>query len=310
MSFTHETSKNCIPFLDHKVKLTGGKFETDLYMKLIDHHQYLHFLSSHLKHTNGSIVYSQTLWFNRLCFLDKDFNYHKLNMQEWLIKRGYPESVTEKEMKKVHFSKQDQKSEKVEKGTPFVVTYHSLLNKMSSILYRNLYLLYINQEVKNGFTPGLIMSYRNARKISSYLVSARLYPLGSKVGSEKCGKSRCQVCLNIHESDTFTSTTTGKSFKINHKLNCYDNCLIHLLTCKCCGKQYVRETTDEFQLRCSNDRKNAKNEACIQEHLFEHFKSKGHSGFLEMFPQHLQIRQIRHFLDEDTQNLCSICTEY
>ena len=51
-----------------------------------------------------------------------------------------------------------------------------------------------------------------------------------KVGSEKCGKSRCEACLNIQETDTFTSTTTGKIFKINHKLNCDDNCLIYLLT--------------------------------------------------------------------------------
>ena len=42
--------------------------------------------------------------------------------------------------------------------------------------------------------------------------------LERKVGSEKCGKSRCEVCLNIHETDTFTCTTTGESFKINHKL--------------------------------------------------------------------------------------------
>ena len=105
-----------------------------------------------------------------------------------------------------------------------------------------------------------------------------------KVGSENCGKSRSEVCLNIQETDTFTSTTTGESFKINHKLNCVDNCVIYLLTCKCCGKQYVGETTDEFRLRWnnykSNDRKNARNEACTQEHLFEHFKSEGHSGFL------------------------------
>ena len=80
------------------------------------------------------------------------------------------------------------------------------------------------------------------------------------------------------------STTTGESFKISHKLNRDDNCLIYLLTCECCDKQSVRETTDEFRLRWnnykSNDRKNARNEACIQEHLFEHFKHEGHSGFL------------------------------
>ena len=91
-----------------------------------------------------------------------------------------------------------------------------------------------------------MLSFRSARKISSYLVKAKLYPLERKVGSEKCGKSRCEVCLNIEETDTFTNTTTGESFKINLKLNCDDNCLIYLRTCKCCGKQCVGETIDEF----------------------------------------------------------------
>ena len=92
LSFTHEASKNSIPFLDLKVKLIDGKLETDLYMKPTDRHQYLHYLSSHPEHTKHSIVYSQTLHVNRLCSLEKDFNYHKLNMKEWFIKRGYPES--------------------------------------------------------------------------------------------------------------------------------------------------------------------------------------------------------------------------
>ena len=61
-------------------------------------------------------------------------------MKEWFIKRGYPESVIEKEMEKVCFSKKDQKSKKVEKGVPFVVTYHPLL-KLPSVIQRNLYLL-------------------------------------------------------------------------------------------------------------------------------------------------------------------------
>ena len=48
--------------------------------------------------------------------------------------------------------------------------------------------------------------------------------------------------------------------------------------------QYVGETTDEFRLRWnnykSNDSKDARNEACMQKHFFEHFKMEGHSGFL------------------------------
>ena len=102
--------------------------------------------------------------------LEKNFNYHKLNIKEWFIKRGYPESIIDKEIKKTCFSEQGQKSKKVEKGVPFIVTCHSLLSKLSSIIHRNLYLLYMNQEVKYVFTKGPIVSYRSARKISSYLL--------------------------------------------------------------------------------------------------------------------------------------------
>ena len=139
----------------------------------------------------------------------------------------------------------------------------------------------MNQEVKNIFTPGPVASFRSARKISTYLVKAKLYPVEGMVGSKKCGKSRCQVCLNIEETDTFASWTTGKSFKINQKLNCDDKCLIYLLTCKCCAKKYVGEPTDEFHLRWNNyrinDRKNPQNEAWCKAWAFW---NEGHSGLL------------------------------
>ena len=113
LSFTHESSKNLIQVLDLKVNLIDGKLESDFYIKPTDRHQYLNYLSSHSEHTKRSIVYSQTLRVNKLSSLEQDFNYHKWNMKKWFIKRGYPESVIEKEMKKVRFSKQRQKSKKV-----------------------------------------------------------------------------------------------------------------------------------------------------------------------------------------------------
>ena len=135
-----------------------------------------------------------------------------------------------KKYKRFTFLSKVKNLKKVEKGVPFVVTYHPLLNKLSPILHRNLYLLYMNQKVKNVFTPGPIVSHRSARKISSYLVRAKLYPPERKVDSEKCGRSRCEVCLSIQETDTYTSIIKGESFKINHKLNCDNNFLIYLLT--------------------------------------------------------------------------------
>ena len=105
----------------------------------------------------------------------------------------------------------------VEKGIPFVVTYHTtLLNKLTFIIHKNLYLLYMNQEFKNVFTAGPILPFRSAMKISSYLVSAKLCPLERTVSFKKCDKSRFEDCLNIEETDTLR--------------------LIYLLTFKCCGK--------------------------------------------------------------------------
>ena len=70
----------------------------------------------------------------------------------------------------------------------------------------------MNQEVKNVFAPGAIVTYRSARKISSHLVRAKLYPLERKFGSEKCGRSRHSGFLGI-VSITLIDKTDGKDPK-------------------------------------------------------------------------------------------------
>ena len=90
------------------------------------------------------------------------------------------------------------------------------------------HLLYQDESVKRVFTPPSMVSYRTARKLSSYLVRAKLYPLERKRGSYKCGDLRCIVCNNIEAIETFTSTVTGESVQIKH-LCCNDKCLIYLL---------------------------------------------------------------------------------
>ena len=70
-----------------------------------------------------------------------------------------------------------------------------------------------------------MVSYRSSRKLSRYIVRAKLYPIDKIVGSKGCGKERCEVCVNVCQTDTFSSTVTGEIFKINHKLKCDDKCL-------------------------------------------------------------------------------------
>ena len=64
----------------------------------------------------------------------------------------------------------------------------------------------MNQETKKVFSPRPIVSFMSPRKISSYLVRAKLYPLDRVVGSTKCGKKRCEVCVNVSKTNTFSNT--------------------------------------------------------------------------------------------------------
>ena len=116
----------------------------------------------------------------------------------------------------------------------------------------------MNEDVKNVFTPAPMISFRSARKLSSYLVRAKLYPLERIVGWVRCKGKLCQTCYNVKETETFTSTTTGKAFKINHELNCNDKCLVYLLTCNFCWKQCVGQTVEEFRYRWKNYKNNGR----------------------------------------------------
>ena len=103
----------------------------------------------------------------------------------------------------------------------------------------------MNDEVKKAFSSGPMVSILGVRKLSSYLVRAKLYPLERSVGSFKCNGKRCQVCINVTESNTFSSSVDKKEYVINHSFNCNDKCIIYLLTYNKCKIQYVGKTVDD-----------------------------------------------------------------
>ena len=129
-----------------------------------------------------------------------------------------------------------------------------------------------------------MVSFRSARKLSSYLVRARLYPLERRVGSYKCRCNRCQVCRSITETEMFICNNDQRTYKINHIKSALTVMRIYLLTCNCCHKQYVGQTVDIFRNRWNSykdiARKFDRREHYMQRHLYEHFTLRGHSGFL------------------------------
>ena len=88
---------------------------------------------------------------------------------------------------------------------------------------------------------------------------------------------------NVTKISTFISNATQSICKISNEFNCSERCLVYLLTCNKCFKQFVGQTVDEFRRRWnnykSNDRKFQILEPCTQEHLFSHFSMAGHDRF-------------------------------
>ena len=97
-----------------------------------------------------------------------------------------------------------------------------------------------------------MISFHSARKMSSYLVRAKLYPEKRTKGSFKCGSKRCEFCLNDNETYPFTSTATGDTYIIDNKFNCNDKCLVYFLTCSCYKKLYLRQTVNKFCFKWKN----------------------------------------------------------
>ena len=163
-----------------------------------------------------------------------------------------------------------------------MITYHPALNKVSGILRKHFYLLQSREETKKVFPIPPMVSFRSSKKLKNFLVRAKLPPLEKQRGSRKCGKSRCQVCHQVNETEEFQSSFDERKYKINFKLDCDEKCVIYLLTCKVCSKQYVGQTTDKFRFRWNNykanHRKARKNEPHFQTYFHHHFVQERHNG--------------------------------
>ena len=98
---------------------------------------------------------------------------------------------------------------------------------------------------------------------------------------------RCQVCTSIQITDTFSSFVTKSACKINHNFNCNSKCLIYLLSCKTCGKQYTGKTVDKVTRRWNSYKTDVRKatscniDSCKQEFLQNHFLQDDHHGFVE-----------------------------
>ena len=73
----------------------------------------------------------------------------------------------------------------------------------------------------------------------------------TEAGCFKC--NHCKVsCPKIVETTRFSSTNTGRSYRIKNRLDCDSPYVIYLITCRSCKGQYVGKSVTPFKNRHSN----------------------------------------------------------
>ena len=115
-------------------------------------------------------------------------------MKSWFLHKNYEEEKVDKEMNKVKFnfhSALDKVRNEQVKGVPLLVTNHPCLKRIIKVITDKLYLLQMDKEVMETFLIKPMVSFESTRKLSSYLVQAKIYPIERKDGSCCCKKSRC-----------------------------------------------------------------------------------------------------------------------
>ena len=178
-------------FLDFIITVSEKKLKAILHIKSRDRHQHLYYASSHPEHSKRSVVFGQALRISRLWSEENDFNSCRSQMKSWFLKGEYLKKLIKNEMRKVKFFKEGIKKTEGVIGIPFAVAYHPQLENLVRIINQNIYLLNMNEKTKKVFSPRPMVSFRSPRKINSYLVRAKLYPLDRLVGSTKFGKKWC-----------------------------------------------------------------------------------------------------------------------
>ena len=81
--------------------------------------------------------------------------------------------MVDSQMTKVIFKMKKSQELKSVTGTPFVITFHPKLREIAIIMKKYQNILHQDETVKQVFTPFPMLSYCNARKLSSYLVCAK-----------------------------------------------------------------------------------------------------------------------------------------
>ena len=265
VKFTYDFSENRIEFLDLVIFKENGRLQTDLFIKPSNKQLYLDFNSNHPSHCKSGLVFGQALRIIERCTKSLDVDKHLTNLKSKLLERNYPEHLIEDQFSRAKsHNRRDlifkpKKSTKNDSKVRLIFTYNGGGPPFHKWFREGKKLLLKNDEAKK-MGDNLQIAYRQPKNLQKIVCGTKKQSVGDQVDISGCYKcNHCRVsCPILNETKTFSSTNTGKSYRIRQYINCESTNVIYLATCKKCGGQYVGKSKTKFKTRHSNHKQEIK----------------------------------------------------
>ena len=280
IKLTMDFSDTSIHFLDTTTILKDNKLETMIYRKPTDRYTYLHPQSFHPPHIKQSIVYSQTIRYNRICSDSTTRKKQTNDLRGAFSDLGYKARLINQEMSKANNIPRENLLTYKEKTQtdriPLVVTYNPQLNKLKKIAKDLQPMLLENPKTRELFPSTPVIAFKQPRNLKQILVNSKL-PSGEPNGTYPCQSPRCQTCRLIDTIQDIPTTNGKPQFSPKGHFTCTSHNVIYLIRCKICPQaRYIGETSQTLRGRINGHRQTIRDRNVFVP-IGEHFNTPGHS---------------------------------
>ena len=259
-------------FLDILVMLLeNGTIELDIYYKITNTHDYVHYDSFHTQHVLDNVPYN--LAKRIIVFVSNDDVMEKRlqELKQYLLKCEYPENIIDKG---IHNARLQGPANK--KSNDDVTTYihtnmanfdfRPIINKARNLLQQT-----NSEEIRNLFkNVRIIEGIKQPKNILKSITSTRFCETNETpnrplpgIYAECRETSGCELCSfgYMQNCDSFT-TSNGTQWEIKSHINCNSKNVLYFVTCtKCQGEMKVTKTGKTFttlRARMNNHRSNCR----------------------------------------------------
>ena len=165
----------------------------------------------------------------------------------------------------------------------FAVKYDPRLPSIPGILHKH-YCTMVQDDpyLKSVFPKPFLVAYKRAQNLREKLIHSKVPPAQPSrprrelKGMHKCNKPRYITDKYVKEGKSVKIATTKEVVEINANVNCADDNVIYVISCKQCSFQYVGKSVRKFTTRMGEHRAYVINKN-LDEATGEHFNLRNHN---------------------------------